>query len=827
MSGLGAKGWALRVLGWVDSLTPTGREAWQFGVGSLVPFLVLAGERLWVMSRLETPALGTDRLWVMCGEAEFWPLWFLGWTYASRLPLPHWRGAVRALFHACNILILVLSAAELAFFDVTGGRGDLDSLLFGLEDFAEVWPVVASELTLGHYLGAAGVVVVTFVPMLWRPAGTGRTWIGRAALLTLIPAIWMETSGRPRPNKAFRPLQKTFVESLFWEGLERVGDRTFPPDPSELARVVIGPPSRPYNVVLVVLESVGARRTTVYNEALPTTPALAELAATGLVVEHAYAVVPHTSKALVTTLCGDWPNLTGDAREAKPGGLPPTCLPRLLAGVGYRTAFLQTAREDFEDRVDLVRQAGFEDFFSRDTLSGPFWEKNNYFGIDDRAMLYPGLEWSKQEPGRPFFATYLTLASHHDYKLPSHWALLDFPSAAGRLEQYFNAVRYVDDFVDRLYRGYAEANLVDNTLFVVLGDHGEGFGEHGRYQHDLTIYEEGLQVPMVLHGPKALDGRTGKIGGRRQQIDILPTVLDVIGAPVLSGPVRGQSLLSDPPQRVLFHSCWRTHRCLARRDNESIFLYHFADLAPQWFNTEKDWPQKHDLARKASSADKDEWEGALRRWWGNVRGLYAARRARWAETVQRPDDSRAYATWGGVVALLGCRPEATRPLVPGEQAWVTCRWRAESRLRESWTLAVQVRVGSRTGKASWSPHMGQVKMWNWRPGWSIDDTFRVEIPAYSKEGEAVVSVGWQRIGGIPVETDDGRERIDVATVVVGKRVATTPGGQEGIELQPRAPWPTAFDLPLQEGEAEPDETHPGDDDPPVDDDRGKAAPDAE
>ncbi|MBM4392806.1 MAG: hypothetical protein FJ090_16905, partial [Deltaproteobacteria bacterium] len=135
----------------LDWLHPTVREAWQYGLGSLIPLLILTGERLWVMSRMEASPEPWDRLRVQLGELEFWPLWFFGWMYAARLPIPYWRPVVRVLFHTAIVVVLAFSAAELAFFDVTGGRGDLDTLTFGLQDLARVWPVVASELTASHY----------------------------------------------------------------------------------------------------------------------------------------------------------------------------------------------------------------------------------------------------------------------------------------------------------------------------------------------------------------------------------------------------------------------------------------------------------------------------------------------------------------------------------------------------------------------------------------------------------------------------------------------------------------------------------------------------
>jgi hypothetical protein len=183
------------------------------------------------------------------------------------------------------------------------------------------------------------------------------------------------------------------------------------------------------------------------------------------------------------------------------------------------------------------------------------------------------------------------------------------------------------------------------------------------------------------------------------------------------------------------------------------------------------------------------------------------------------------ATWGdGALSLLGCEVEANE-LIPGEQAWVRCRWRPERELSESWKLAVHIKIGSRTGKEEWTPFMGVHKMWTWQPGWSIDDTFRVKVPLYSKEGQARISLGWTRIGGLAVKTDGGKERIDVAAVTVVPRLTLETAGREGLELPARAPWPESFSLP-ELVEADVDHAGSGkgeggdlDDDPPVVDDR--------
>ena len=798
-------------------------------MAALIPLFVLIGGRLWVLSRLSTPPVGWDRLWVQLGELEFWGIFFGVCVLLGRVPGRWSQAMVRVLMHLLIVVVLGVSVAELAFFDITGGRADLDTVVFGLADFARVWPVAASELGSSHYLGAAAGIAVTLIPVFWRPKRPGKAWWSRMFVLALIPAIYNETQGRVRPSKELKQLQKTFAEALFWEAMDRRQDVFTAPDPADLVAVTVGPAKTPVNVVLVLLESVGANRTSLSDPELKTTPNLLRLSQEGLSADHMFAVVTHTTKALISTLCGDWPNLVGDAREARPGGLPGRCLPELLAGQGYRTGFFQPAREDFEDRVDLVHQMGFDTFRHRDTLAQPIWEKNNYFGIDDRSMLSPGLAWSEEEPGRPFFATYLTLASHHNYAVPTHVQLLDFPSATGRVEKYLNSVRYVDDFLGRLVKAYEERGLADNTVFVILGDHGEGFGEHGRYQHDLTIYDEGLRVPFVIWG-KPLAGRTGLIEGNRQQIDILPTVLDLVGAPVTSGQPRGSSVLAPAPEgRVLFHSCWRAHRCIARREGSDAFIDHYGEPAAQRYDTVADPVQK--APKRMSADERTALTTETRAWYGRVRGRYDARRAQVIETFQRPDSDPAIATWGGVLSLLGCDVE-NGDVIPAESVWVKCRWRPEKPLTESWTLVAEMVAQGRMGRELWTPLMGVVKMWNWRPGWSIDDTFRVAVPQYTRPGDAVISVGWQRLGGSAVTTDDGRERVDVGVALIDKRPPPDPAGLEGFTfLTPMVDSPEWSLPPLNQEPAEPDAAPPDDLEPdlpaegePVPPETHKAAP---
>jgi arylsulfatase A-like enzyme len=730
----------------------------------LLPLLVARG---WV-ARLTAPNATFKDLWrVQFGEIEAWCIVaFVGAVVLRHSPRLL-RPVVRVAFHLFGTLLLLASIVELVFFAITGGRADIELLAFTWNSLSQVAPVFLSEVHPWHVAVLAVGCALGLAPMFTRFSRPFGPMLGRCSLLLLVPVVWMEDGGhRARPAKALRLLQPSLIEQLWWDGLERVGDTTTPPTATELAPITLHhtEEKKPFNIVLVLLESTGAQDTSVYQHDLATTPNLLSLANKGWWVRTATAVVPHTSKAIVSTLCGTWPELVSEIRESRPGGLPQRCLPQLLEELGYRTAWFQTAHEQFENRGSLVHNLGYDLFRSRDTLRGPGFERVNYFGIEDRAMLEPGLAWSKSSD-QPFFATYLTLTSHHDYGTPSHWPKVKFPNVKSRQEQYFNAVRYVDDFVGKLVHAYEAAGLADNTLFWIQGDHGEAFDEHGRSMHDLVIYEEGLRIPMVLYGPGVLPG-TGVIEGPRQQVDVLPTVLGMLGVKAEGGYLPGTSLWDEvPASRTLFHSCWRSHRCLAQRVGDKKLVDNYRDGPMQYFTLQSDPRERHDRLLELPADAAETARAEMRAWRARVNGRYDAVNAEALADAQRPDDSPAIATWAGTMDLLGCEIEE-KSVLPAEAVWVRCRWRAKSEISQAWRIDARLEGGFDPVSSDLPPFDGLLPTFKWKPGIAVEDEVRVFVPADAKPGPAKISLGWERYGNGAIGLDGGGERFEVGSVDV-------------------------------------------------------------
>ncbi|MBN1335900.1 MAG: LTA synthase family protein [Deltaproteobacteria bacterium] len=738
------------------------------GLVGLVPLLVAR----WLLLRERAPSAGLDDLWKTSHtEVETWALVAFGGACLLRLLNGRLHRLGRVAFHLGCTVLLVATGLELGFFQAMGSRVDLDALAYLMADPQEILPVVMAEVRSWHEVALAAALVVGLLPALPRLRSSPRRLWGRLVLLLLVPSLLIHVLAPPgRPEKRIRTFEDTLVPLLVHSALDRVQEVHVPLPPLQ-PRLAVAPPTRQPlpNIVMVLLESVSRDATSLGRPPRATTPALADLASRGLVAEHAYTVVPHTSKALVPILCGQYPEMDPRVREATWNGLPDRCLPELLAEAGYRTAFFQTARGTYENRVHLVHDMGFSLFRAEADLKRPPWNRElNPLGIADEAMLDPGVAWSAAQDG-PFFVTYLTVVSHGDYDTPDDFPLEPFPEVESRKwRQYLNAVRYVDAFLGALVAAYEARGMGEDTLFVVLGDHGEGFGQHGRHYHDLTIWDEGLEIPLVLYGPGVLEGRSGVVEGNRQTIDIVPTLLDWLGMDVLEGHLPGSSLLGPvPSDRVLYHSCWRSFRCLARRVGASKFIDHYRERDAELFDLQTDPDEQHNRAGSTDPAVVEALRADVRRWRAEVNAAYEARRQGFLAELQAPDDRPALATWDGRVDLLGCTIEKDE-VVPGESVWAECHWRAREPLRAAWKVQSSLSGTFETETRVSVPAEGLVPTWRFTPGWAVKDRVRVPAPPDAAPGEAVLTVGWQDFTGNAIPLDGATEdnRFEVGRIRV-------------------------------------------------------------
>jgi lipoteichoic acid synthase len=373
------------------------------------------------------------------------------------------------------------------------------------------------------------------------------------------------------------------------------------------------------NVVLVHLESTRAQSVTPYNKKLKTTPFLDELAKKSLLAERAYTIIPNSLKASVSVNCGIEPSLR-PAVEAEPGGIPAPSLAGLLKGQGYRTVFFQSATESFMYFGDQAKNFGYEEYYPAESMDTEGFERSNYFGYEDDVMLKPSEEWLKKHGEKPFVAEYLTSTGHHDYFPPTRYGCEDFVED-DKLNRYLNSVRYLDFFLMNLIEQYKKLGLYKDTIFIIFGDHGEGFGEHGRYVHEDNPYEESLKIPLIIHAPWRFEH-----GERVEELanltDILPTVLDLLGYEVKDGKYPGYSLLRPlPEERTLFFSCTNREKCLASIKGHEKYIHHYGDQPDEFFDLSEDPLEKRNLLDERAAEARKRCDELLA-WRSRINAIY-------------------------------------------------------------------------------------------------------------------------------------------------------------------------------------------------------------
>jgi arylsulfatase A-like enzyme len=296
------------------------------------------------------------------------------------------------------------------------------------------------------------------------------------------------------------------------------------------------------NLILISLESTGAQYLGLYGATPDVMPNLSHLASSGLVFEDAYAVYPESIKGLFTMLCSIYPAF--DTPVEKMARAPCLSVAALLADRGYRTALFHSGRFMYLGMESVIRDRGFHTLADAGHIGG---NHNSSFGVDEPATVARMLEWvDSLRQGQNFFLTYLPIAGHHPYETPEPGP----DSDREEFGRYRNALRYGDASLGTLIEGLRKRGLYENTVWVVVGDHGEAFGQHdGNYGHTFHVYEENLRVPFVI----AIPGWNKQVRSRPvvSLIDLAPTVLDVMGINAPAG-YQGRTALAGEPLPALF-----------------------------------------------------------------------------------------------------------------------------------------------------------------------------------------------------------------------------------------------------------------------------------
>lgn len=400
---------------------------------------------------------------------------------------------------------------------------------------------IAAYATTSNVLGSVAVLAVAAIGPRWIRGVRWRLWAAVMVIVAVLGPIGArrsETLGLHRG--ALFTLASTTWARWFAAADASVAATELPAEGPALDLSHLRGAARGYNVIWVILESTGARHLPAYGATIDATPHASRLAGRGLVFERVYTSHPESIKSLSAVFCSQPPAVHTAAADYTAERLACAPLAGALKSAGYRTGLFHSGRFRYLGMAGMVADRGFDELADAADIGGPFAVS---FGTDDLSTARRVLQFIDAGPG-PFAAMFMPIAGHHPYRSPGT-GMRPFP-AQTEAEHHRNDLYAGDEALGELIAGVEARGLMDRTLWLVMGDHGEAFFEHpGNFAHSLYVFEENVHIPVIVAVPGALAGmlRVPQVGGT---IDLGPTLVDLLG---LAAPPAwaGRSLLRGAP----------------------------------------------------------------------------------------------------------------------------------------------------------------------------------------------------------------------------------------------------------------------------------------
>lgn len=364
------------------------------------------------------------------------------------------------------------------------------------------------------------------------------------------------------------------------------------------------------------------------------TPHLDALAGDSLSFTRAYSSASWTLPAMASVMTGVSPRVHGalHTRSRVPDVLP--TLAETLRRAGYRTSAFVSSTV-LGPPANLTQ--GFDEYhpypgpwLGRSLGATALRSRLSRFRLDEApppALTEDVTDWLRAQREAPFFLWVHFFDPHAPYGPPRRYlkdlqgrtrfegwdedairagTWVPTPAERERIHQlYLGEVRWVDDAVGRFLGELKRRNLYDDTLIVLVSDHGEEFWEHDSYGHGHTLYDELLHVPLLVKLPRSI--RTGRIATPVSTAGIFSTVLEACALPIPPGYPATGSLLQPAGDRPL-------HALGLNRfeDRQSVRFGGFKYIRWTTSGREELYDLQHDPGEKenlAASAPSDLAEG--------------------------------------------------------------------------------------------------------------------------------------------------------------------------------------------------------------------------
>jgi arylsulfatase A-like enzyme len=422
-----------------------------------------------------------------------------------------------------------------------------------------------------------------------------------------------------RPILAVRDISKNPLSSFFHR--EDVESRNGPdPETAEKSTFSFGldttslssnrvhprkniiPRGKKLNIIIYFFESTSSRYLDEKINNSYVTPNWRKLEKNAFVARNHYANFPLSANSLYTIITSSYEKYSRDLVIQKYPRIKNRTIYEILKDKGYRTCLIHTGSLLYAGQRKFLKERKIDRIIEyRDLIKNPEHRRIVGYGIDERAMIKPGIDFMKKDTTKPFCVTFFPLNPHHPYAIPdSRFRITGkIPENADRNKKrwmnYLNSLHYADFAMGELVRELEKNGLMENTLFILLADHGQAFYQHREnLNHRRFLYDENVHVPFLIYNRKFFRKQVTYRGVSRH-LDILPTILDILGISQ-EGEQEGVSLFSSHREQfAMLHTSWN-HEFFGIRDGRWKYIYRVEDGYEELYNLSNDPREMKNIA---------------------------------------------------------------------------------------------------------------------------------------------------------------------------------------------------------------------------------------
>ncbi|MFD1514121.1 sulfatase [Halomarina rubra] len=371
------------------------------------------------------------------------------------------------------------------------------------------------------------------------------------------------------------------------------------------------------NILVYVMDALRVDHVSSYGYERTTTPRIDKLAQNGIRYTRCFSPSTWTKPVGASLLTGAYPPTHGVRSREDLFNTDITRLPELLSQEGYSTVGVSTMGNvsaslgydrGFDEYFDLYKDP---DIIERRATSSAANEELDREGVNRVALPRaedinpPLLKWIDENSSDDFFAFCWSIEPHIPYDPPrSHREFVN-PDYDGEVDGsreslpdvsndedmrqliglYDSEIKYNDEQLGLLLDGLRDRDVLDDTLVVVLGDHGDAFNEHGRLTHGHLAYDELAHVPLVIRPPNGNENSNSDVEEMTSLVDLCPTILEATDVENVPKSSQGRPL---PP----FGPTGSSSPVFSETRSRDIYPSFYAIRTDEWKYMEVDAPER-------------------------------------------------------------------------------------------------------------------------------------------------------------------------------------------------------------------------------------------